>query len=316
MIAVCDEQIAHEMAISLLNSNYKNIYFVPEETLVGELPILNESGEFISYIRHISQYKPSLPYVEYHVTDYCNLKCKRCSHFSNLVDEKIFPDIQEFNATLQALQQKFRNIKMFRLMGGEPFLNPDIYAFIQSIRKTFPYADIRIASNGLCLPQIDDLTVKTIRENNVVIDISQYPPTRNMIEKIVQFAWKKKLNIYIGKQITHFFKSIGSGEKQEPEKVYSRCLGRKCHFLRKKYLYPCAAPILYFENKDFLGLNIAMEDVNCNSIDLIDGNESGWDILKKLSSSFDFCKYCTYPEWCKWEISNGEIKRDEYIVES
>jgi len=84
LITVWDELIAQEMAVSLLKKKYSNIYLIPEAVSGGALPILNQFGELASYIKHISYCKPVLPYVEYHVSDYCNLKCKGCGHFSNI----------------------------------------------------------------------------------------------------------------------------------------------------------------------------------------------------------------------------------------
>lgn len=317
LITVWDELKAQKMAVSLLRKNYDNIYLIPEIVLDGHLPILNQSGELVSYIRQLSFQKPVLPYVEYHVSDYCNLKCKGCGHFSNLVTEKIFSDISEFKESLEGLSKRFKNIKRFRLMGGEPLCNPDLKLFIFEARKRFPYSDIRIATNGLLLPQIDKQTAEAIRMCGVTIDITQYPPTRHMIEKIVGFAQEKDLKIQMGSEITEFFKMIGSKHhmREEDERIYSECLSRECHFLRNGHLYVCCAPILLFENKDFLMLDIDNTDVDNASFDLIDGNEDGWQILRKLLVPFEFCKYCTDPEWFEWSISGKEAKREDWIIE-
>lgn len=317
LITVWDELKAQEMAVSLLKSNYDNIYFIPKEVSGGALPILNQSGELISYIKHISSCKPVLPYVEYHVSDYCNLRCKGCGHFSNVVTEKEFPNIIEFRNEVGELAKRFKNIKKFRLMGGEPFVNPDIRFFLYEVRKGFPYADIRIVSNGLLIPQISDETVTAIRESGAIIDVSQYPPTRYMVENILLFAQKKDLKIQLESKIEKFFKNIkksASVFSNETERIYSECLSRNCHFLRKGYLYVCGAPILRWENKDFLGLNIKKEDVDNASFDLINGKEDGWEILKKCLSPYDFCKYCTSTQYFEWDVSSKEIKREDWIV--
>lgn len=269
------------------------------------------------YIKHISYCKPVLPYVEYHVSDYCNLKCKGCGHFSNLVTEKVFPDIEEFKIEIKKLTKRFKNIKHFRLMGGEPFVNPDLRLFLYEVRKGFPYADIRIVSNGLLIPQMNDETAEAIRECGAIIDISQYPPTRDSIGKILAFTQEKNLQIQIGEKITLFFKQLNFTTSIDSARVYSKCNSRKCHFLRKGRLYCCGAPILFFENKEFLTLNIKKRDVDNASFDLINGNEDGWQILEKFLSPFDFCKYCTDSQWFDWSVSKkNEIKKEDWIVEA
>lgn len=113
IIATSSLMVLQEMVVSLLNYNYYNIYLMPEAILDGKLPILNEHGYFLSYIQRFSERKPTLPYVEYHISDCCNLKCRGCGHFSNLSQNKNFPDINEFIKSLICLSERFSNIKNF-----------------------------------------------------------------------------------------------------------------------------------------------------------------------------------------------------------
>lgn len=190
LIAASSLIYRQEMVLSLIRRGYENVYVVPIEVLTGRLPVLDNEGNFLSYITPFKYSMPVLTYVEYHVSDYCNLKCKGCGHFSNLVTEKKFPKIETFEDMLFGLSKKFRNIKVFRLMGGEPLINPQLPLFIYAVKKFFPYADIRIASNGLLVAEMKTPLVNAIRECNVTVDISQYPPTRLIMEKIIAFSKK------------------------------------------------------------------------------------------------------------------------------
>lgn len=315
LIAVWDTLLAQEMAVTLLNRNYNHIYFLPENMREGKLPVLARDGKLMSYIKHISLCKPILPYVEYHVSDFCNLKCKRCGHFSNLVTEKVFPDIEEFRDALYGLSKRFQNIKRFRLMGGEPFVNTDLGLFIYEVKRAFPYTDVRVVTNGLLLPQISDQTVQAVRECRAVIDISQYPPTRHMIEKIIMFVQEKDLKIEIGQEITKFFAQKRGGSAEDSERIWRECISKECHFLRGRYLYPCPAVILFYENKEFLELNITEEELHKNSFDLAEGKENGWEILQKLRCPFTFCKFCSDTEWFDWSITKGQAKKEDWFVE-
>ncbi len=316
LIASADLFTAQEMAVSLLNYGYTEIYMIPNTVLDGELPIINKEGELMAYIKHFKYCKPSLPYVEYHVSDFCNLKCKRCGHFSNLVTEKKFPDIGEFRDAITGLSKKFANIRMFRLMGGEPFVNPDLDLFIYEVRKAFPYTDIRVVSNGLLLPRTEEHMIEAIRRCGAVISISQYPPTRRMVENILEFAWQNNVEIEIGTNITEFFAGLKSNgaDTEDIRKVYQECESKTCYFLRKERLYGCPAIILLYENREFFGLDISEEDVYRNSFHVMDGTENGWEILKKLSRPNEFCKYCTERKWFDWSISDEKAKREDWMV--
>lgn len=315
LIAATSPLVAQEMALSLLKRGFSNIFLMPEVILGGKLPILNKNGDLISYIKSIKCCKPVLPYIEYHVSDFCNLKCKGCGHFSNIVTEKKLPDINEFKESLLGLKKKFKNIKVFRLMGGEPFVNPDLGKFIYETKRVFPYSEITIVTNGLLFERITDETIKAIEDCNAVVDISQYPPTREMIEKIINFAEEKQIRLSLGEQKVKFMKQVYRGENPDYEMAYKNCISNKCHFLRGKYLYPCPAVSLVYENKDFLGKNIDEKLVRDNSFDLINGEEDGWEILKKITEPFKFCMHCsTKGEWFDWSISGREAKKEDWLV--
>lgn len=314
LIAASKELVAQEMVLSLMDLKSMTIYLTPNNVYFGRLPILNDEGEFMSYIKEFRLYKPVLSYLEYHVSDYCNLKCKGCGHFSNLVSEKVFPDINEFRENLSILSDKFRNIKKIRFMGGEPFINRNLYEFIIEAKKIYPYSDLRIVTNGLLFPKIDEKNIKAIRECNVVVDISQYPITRKMIESIIIFAEENQIKISIGKQIVKFMKQLTIKENKDYEGARQKCMSSTCHFLRGTRLYPCAA-MLFYENKEFLGLNVSEELLNRNSIDMINCSEDGWDILKKITTPSEFCKYCSSEiEWFEWSPSNESIRKEDWIV--
>ena len=69
--------------------------------------------------------KPVLGYLEFDVSGHCNLRCKGCSHYSNLTKEPVWGDLERFREHLVRLREVFDHIEVFRLVGGEPFLNFD-----------------------------------------------------------------------------------------------------------------------------------------------------------------------------------------------
>lgn len=313
LIAVEDILVAQEMVVTLLNNNFDKMYLLPADTWKARLPVLDTNGEWRSYIKYYKLHKPILPYVEYHVSDYCNLKCKRCGHYSNLVAEKIFPNIEEFQESLDGLSKRFENIRIFRLMGGEPFVNPDLDLYIYKVRDKFPYADIRIVSNGLLLSKVSKRIVNSIKECGAVIDISQYPPTRDKVEDILEFIEENQLKFTIGREVKRFFSQLSESGSENLWEVFSNCYSKTCYFLRNNRLYPCPSVALTFENRVFLDLDISEEIVVKNSFDLINGEENGWEILRKLANPNDFCRYCTDMKWFDWSISK-DTKREDYFV--
>lgn len=314
LVAVSNQLKMQDMALSLLKEGYSKIYLTFPQILEAELPVLNKEGEFVSYIKPYTECKPVLRYLEYHVSDYCNLKCNGCGHFSNMVSNKIYPKIDDFKDSLSELSKRFKNIARIRLMGGKPLTNPDLCDFIYSAKKFFPYADIRIVTNGLMLPQISENTVCAIRECNVGIDLSQYPPTREMIEKIIEFVDKNNIDISITKKVEKFMKRLTVHENDDYRAAYENCGSNQCHFLREKKLFLCGRVKLLYENREYFGLDIGEQFLIENSIDLVNGNEDGWEILQKISFPSESCKYCSPKieefDWC----NSGNINKEDWLV--
>lgn len=316
IIAVSNSEVAQEMAVSLFTKGYDRIFLLPEAVWTGKLPVVETDGRIASYIKNLEACKPVLPYIEYHVTDFCNLKCRRCGHFSNLVTEKKCSDIEEFRKSLAGLAKKFSNIKSFRLMGGEPFVIPNLDEFIYEVKKYFPYSGIKIVTNGLLVTNMSLHIMEAIKNSQAVIEVTQYPPTRNVLTKILAFCDKNQIKVTVGEPVTKFMRHISVTENPNWKNAYWKCIGRTCHFLRGTRLYPCGVIPLRYEKQGFLGITITEETRDNYSFDLINGTESGWEILKMIQNPFEFCKNCTEePEWFEWEVSSGDIKREDWIGE-
>ena len=116
-----------------------------------------------------------LKYLEIHLTDHCNLNCRGCSHFSPLVNKPFFKDYDEYKKEMSRLAEiTNQEIRVIRLMGGEPFLNPKILDFCKATRFFFPRAEISIVSNGILLHTLDNEIIKKYNDLNIKLCISNY----------------------------------------------------------------------------------------------------------------------------------------------
>ncbi|MCL2208693.1 MAG: radical SAM protein [Treponema sp.] len=86
------------------------------------------------------------------VNQKCNLSCKYCTSYMsqyNPQDKKNFPveniirDIDNFFSTVDS-------VSSITVMGGEPFLHPDISLIIKALLKYEKFGFISIATNGVC----------------------------------------------------------------------------------------------------------------------------------------------------------------------
>lgn len=247
-----------------------------------------------------NSYKYELDYLEMHVVHHCNLNCYGCGHYSNLFREE-YVDINQFSNDLLRMKYFFENIRKIRLLGGEPLLNKNIEEFIKTVKWIYPDTDLRVVTNGLLLPSADNGLFEIMHKYDVIFDISQYPPTEVMLNKITEICDKKQVNYKISDRITHFFDFSDNDESDSKEKVFSLCMAKKCHFLLDGKISVCPMPVLRAKLKDENWKHLFAEDI----IDIYDINLTAEKLYNFLSSPLHQCAYCKLePEKFKWQCGN------------
>ena len=254
--------------------------------------------------------KVALDYVETNVADHCNLKCKGCAHFANIVPGEVFPDLEQYRRDISRMSELFRNIKKIRLMGGEPLLNKQLPEFISVTRHTFPKADIRVVTNGLLLTSSSPRLLAAIKDNRVKIDISLYPL---MYERqIYMAAFLNENDIeYMFSESTGFTKSITlKGDGFSTRKEVKKHCWRKCNSLNNATLCGCYLPHSIKHFNDYFEESIPPGDL----IDIYDKELNGYKIKKRLEKHMDICGYCTMHEEVAWSKSADRPALNDWCV--
>ena len=104
---------------------------------------------------------PSLRYLEFQITDRCNLRCRHCyigdGLHQDLPLEKIFKVFKEF--------EEIQGLRLL-LSGGEPLLHPDFWK-INEVLREYPFRSI-LLSNGMLITKE---TAKRLRVHEVQISL-------------------------------------------------------------------------------------------------------------------------------------------------
>jgi hypothetical protein len=250
-----------------------------------------------------------LPYLETHLVDNCNLKCKGCSHFSPLFPENSYARLDTFVRDFSRLQTLFENIKVIRLMGGEPLLHPKVIDFLEVARGAFPDAWISIVTNGILLLKQADKFWKTCADKNILIQVSRYPIKLDINRiKVRVKQFKVDIEIFSPKS---FLKKINLAGDSDIIDSFQYCKTIfECAFLRNGKISPCSFPPLVFMfNKSF------WEKIPTKKNDFIDIHDpriSGSDIIEFVNRPIPMCKWClTRRPIFSWDTS--ERKVDEWV---
>lgn len=296
IIAIGDSKEVVEVQKNLVNRQIENIYcFFPERKKY------KHSSFFIDYCMKLEG--SILPQVEMHIMDACNLNCRGCAHYSPIFQGKI-PDFNVRIRDVKLLKGKFDNILKFYILGGEPFLNPDVDKYVQVIREILPNTDIRIVTNGLLIPKLSQDILKVIKDTDVIIEISEYEPTHRMIAEIKEILNKA--------EITYIIREFDSKQKfnlplslKKNEDVY--CISNGCITIWNGKIARCPQLMYmeYFNNyfNTSFPIDCVLEIETC---------PKGEELKAYLNKEVPLCKYCKKNE-VDWTVCGKNPKLSDFV---
>ena len=298
------------------NNLYRSIEFALGDY---EVEILQQAADINRRIDEVQNQmlkfvpRPCIEYLVVNILDHCNLKCKGCDHFACIADtyfvsvDAIRRDIERMSEILHG-----NNVIKIAVMGGEPLLHPNLLEILEIIRANFPYAVIRLTTNGLLLLQQTDLFWKVCREQNITIVNTKYPINLDfckMKEKAsheeVKFQYFENTgDEYVKKS---FKKVINLKGDSDPVKSFARChISNYGNFLMEGKFYGCpfSCQSSRIFNKKF------NQNLMITENDYLDIYK-----VKNMQEFFDFaarpkfyCRYCSgLIKNFKWTRSKQEM---------
>ncbi len=245
--------------------------------------------------------------IEIHAADHCNLNCKNCSMFCGLVREARYPNYEKAKAGLLKLRRFFNHIKKVRIIGGEPFLNPDLNKFIDLVRTIYPWTDIRLITNGILIKTMTEELKETLRRNLVTLVITQYPPLTSKMDEIHTFLANDNIQHEITDVVKCFQKIYDLSGKQNVGVSHKACHWKgECATIFEDKIAPCFVPFVLPFAAAYFSLPISLSGI-------IDLNEEGLTpqvIHKRMEEPFDLCKYCAADhKMVPWEITDYKAKQ-------
>ena len=267
------------------------------------------SAHIEDLVRHFRDIKPEIHNLEFQLADHCNLNCKACAHFSNLVREPVFADRKQFQCDLYRLAELFDNIKEFYLMGGEPFLNEELGDFCRLVKQVFPFTELTVVTNGILIPLMQEQTIQSILDTNTRISISNYSCIDE--KRIIHFLHEHSLMNYEirnGKEV--FTKNLNPYADDDVMDVFRRCSRRKCTFLDKGKVAACTQPFTIRYFNEYFDEHFS----TVGGISLYEDEITGFEILERLQQPMEACQYCTIEETVEWEASKGKIAKSDWCV--
>ncbi len=139
------------------------------------------------------------------VTEKCNLACSFCNMF---IPHYELPKHRDTQSILNDIDSYFNivdYVSIFHLVGGEPFLHPNIKDIIEYILEKYSEKIDKfiITTNGTVLPKQEILEV--LKNNNVILSVSNYSnkleKLKSKVERVVETYRETSINHYVRNDI-------------------------------------------------------------------------------------------------------------------
>ncbi|MCM1068262.1 MAG: radical SAM protein [Muribaculaceae bacterium] len=251
--------------------------------------------------------------LEFVLTDYCNLNCRGCTHYSPLAAKEFAP-INQIEHEIRHLGRICSDgIDSAYLIGGETLLYPDLCKAMELLREAFAKQKLFVFTNGLMLPRMSDEFWTTAARLGFVIALTRYP---------VKFDYDAAIELCRSKGVAcevfgdrsmadSFYRfSLDPKGRNNARLAHFRCFNRGCVSVLGGYVYPCSisacvshlnkAHSTTFEHRD--GDRIAVDSVR-----------SAADIKRLRDRPVPFCRYCRKPDTVPYAPSKRE--RAEWVEE-
>lgn len=229
-----------------------------------------------------------MDYLEHHIVDHCNLNCAGCSHFSPLAGGEWFEDLESFKRDFRQLYDVTNgDIKIIRLMGGEPLLHPKFDEFVSFACELFNNSQVQIVTNGILIGKTyiyDQLKTLSDQYSNFSICISSYglKLDEERIRQLPRVRRDDKTSLYnIGLDLEGGI---------NPNTAFNHCDLHVHHwyFFQHGCFYPCCIGA----NIEYLNLQFDLDLPSYGEACISIYNHTLAEIEEFLNKPIPLCRYC------------------------
>lgn len=247
-------------------------------------------------------------HIEFNLTDFCNLNCKGCSHYSPLAAPE-FQTIESLEESMRYISniKNAKKIKEVYLIGGETLLYPDLPKAMKLARKYFPWTKISIFTNGLLIPKMSDEFWESCRCANCVIALTRYP-VKFDYEKVESICRDHGIEVEVfgdRSEDNSFFKlPLDPSKSQNPRTAHFRCFSFGCITVDSGKIFPCSQSACVGHLNRRFGTAFSWEEGDYIAVkDLEDADQ----LLRLRNRPVPFCGYCRHTETVSYGPSSRSL---------
>ena len=276
--------------------------------------MINPLEKIQKAFRHYRAIKSMPMRLEFVVTDYCNLNCRGCTHYSPLAAKEFAP-LEELEQSMKRLAGICGDkVKKVYLIGGETLLYPRLTEAMEALRKHFGTQRLFIFTNGIALPKMSDEFYATAKRLGFIMAVTRYPIKFDYDKVIADVRARGiEVEVYGDRSMTDSFFRFALDPKGKQNGLIShfKCFNRGCMSIVGDRLYPCSISACVGHLNKACGTAFKHLDGDYLHIPSI---TSYSQIQRLRDRPVPYCRYCIYPVD---EVRYGPSKRlkEEWVEE-
>ncbi len=163
--------------------------FLEKEGLREQLDFCDSRFLTGSYFA-VQQNKVYLYRTDISITQYCNLQCEKCNMLSPYFKHPKHKELDQLKAEVDNYFQWVDNVQLFNILGGEPFVHPQVEEFTRYVCEQYGGKTERIVffTNGLV--KLQETMLALIKEYDIEIQVSDYrkgiPEVSERVDQFIQ----------------------------------------------------------------------------------------------------------------------------------
>lgn len=233
--------------------------------------------------------KVMLESIDAMVTERCSLKCEACSNLMQYYQCPQHMDIDELVDTLELTLRKIDQVLELRILGGEPFMNPEFVKIVDCFIEHPKVRKVAICSNASIFPE--EYILEHLKHPKLLMKMSDYGKLSRNLSTWV--AWCRQNHVRYKVSKIEVWQDCGKLERHdyteyELKDIFSNCDCRDLPTIIGNKLYSCQ----YVANAANLG---AMYEEEMKKDYLVLGENTTGDEINRFLYEREYlegCRYC------------------------
>jgi organic radical activating enzyme len=196
-IVICLDQVFMPVLRKLQNRGFKKIlpyyfYIFDKEITLDTSTIEDAEAFYYDKWRFSRPAEDVLDSVDIPVTMKCSLRCKDCANLMQYFDKPAHAGFDLMQRSIEKLFNVVEHIFEVRVLGGEPFMFPDLYRYIEAIKQySSKYTICSVLTNGTIIPSQKNLDA--LKDSKITLQISEYNNPRQRIPELLKLCEENEI---------------------------------------------------------------------------------------------------------------------------